>query len=125
MTPPAALATIAARLTDHLDVNPFLARLTAADIVNDLTNEGWTITTHDARPVAPRARESERLPDPTPEDHPYHDPNAPHRPAQGDQAAVLLRLDVLLDRAERGVLLPAEAALLRAHLTNTPRAPAA
>ncbi|MFE6689624.1 hypothetical protein ACFVFQ_24490 [Streptomyces sp. NPDC057743] len=124
MTPPAALATIAARLTDHLDVNPFLARLTAADIVNDLTTEGWTIT-QAARPVAPRARDAERLPGSTPDDHHHRHVNAPQRPAQGDQAAVLLRLDVLLDRAERGVLLPAEAALLRAHLTNAQRAPAA
>ncbi|MFE1770283.1 hypothetical protein [Streptomyces sp. NPDC059008] len=124
MTPPAALATIAARLTDHLDVSPVLARLTAADIVTDLTDEGWAIT-QAARPVAPRARDAERLSDPIPEDHHDCHANAPQRAVQRDQAPVRLRLDVLLDRAERGVLLPAEVTLLRTHPTAPQRAPAA
>ncbi|ARX85651.1 hypothetical protein SMD44_05115 [Streptomyces alboflavus] len=61
MTPPAARATIAAHLTDALDVPPHLATLTAADLADRLAVEGWEIssTTH-ARPVAPRARETSR-----------------------------------------------------------------
>ncbi|MEU5302239.1 hypothetical protein ACH4YO_23780 [Streptomyces noursei] len=59
MTPAAARATIAAHLTDALDVSPHLATLTAADLADRLAVEGWEITSpRHARPVAPRARES-------------------------------------------------------------------
>ncbi|WP_406321016.1 hypothetical protein [Streptomyces sp. NBC_00519] len=60
-TPAAARATIAAHLTDALDVAPHLATLTAADLADRLAADGWeiTCTTH-ARPVAPRARETSR-----------------------------------------------------------------
>ncbi|MFM9368160.1 hypothetical protein [Streptomyces sp. Da 82-17] len=59
MTTPAAVrATIAAHLTDALDVSPHLATLTAAELADRLAIEGWEITsTARARPVAPRARE--------------------------------------------------------------------
>ncbi|MFD9813731.1 hypothetical protein [Streptomyces sp. NPDC059080] len=59
MTPAAARATIAAHLTDALDVSPHLATLTAADLLDHLAIEGWEInSTRHARPVAPRARET-------------------------------------------------------------------
>lgn len=61
MTPPAARAVIAAHLTDALDVQPHLATLTAAELLDRLAIEGWEInTTPAARPVAPRAREASR-----------------------------------------------------------------
>ncbi|MEV5567580.1 hypothetical protein AB0L54_32700 [Streptomyces sp. NPDC052196] len=61
MTPDAARATIAAHLTDALDVHPHLATLTAAELLDRLAIEGWEISsTRHARPVAPRARETPR-----------------------------------------------------------------
>ncbi|EPH40350.1 hypothetical protein ABT390_13605 [Streptomyces aurantiacus] len=61
MTPAAARATIAAHLTDELDVPPHLATLTAASLADRLAIEGWEITsTTQPRPVAPRARETSR-----------------------------------------------------------------
>ncbi|WKX70030.1 hypothetical protein [Streptomyces sp. XD-27] len=61
MTPAAARAAIAAHLTDELDVQPHLATLTAASLLDRLAIDGWEITsTQHARPVAPRARESSR-----------------------------------------------------------------
>ncbi|WP_407838477.1 hypothetical protein ACE1OC_22285 [Streptomyces sp. DSM 116496] len=58
MTPPAARASIAAHLTDTLDVHPHLATLTAASLLDRLAIDGWEINSnHCARPVAPRARE--------------------------------------------------------------------
>ncbi|MEU2179699.1 hypothetical protein [Streptomyces thermolilacinus] len=61
MTPNAARATIAAHLTDALDVHPHLATLTASELLDRLARDGWQITvTRDARPVAPRARETSR-----------------------------------------------------------------
>ncbi|MEV0410297.1 hypothetical protein AB0I68_05645 [Streptomyces sp. NPDC050448] len=58
MTPPAARASIAAHLTDTLDVHPHLATLTAASLLDRLAIDGWEINSnHHARPVAPRARE--------------------------------------------------------------------
>ncbi|GGP35330.1 hypothetical protein ACIQWR_32400 [Streptomyces sp. NPDC098789] len=58
MTPPAARASIAAHLTDTLDVHPHLATLTAASLLDRLAIDGWEINSnHYARPVAPRARE--------------------------------------------------------------------
>ncbi|MFE2033058.1 hypothetical protein ACFXBB_07300 [Streptomyces scopuliridis] len=59
MTPAAARAVIAAHLTDALDVHPHLATLTATELLDRLAIEGWEInTTRQARPVAPRARET-------------------------------------------------------------------
>ncbi|WP_405659771.1 hypothetical protein [Streptomyces sp. RK9] len=59
MTPAAVRDTIAAHLTDALDVQPHLATLTAAELLDRLAIEGWEITTTEhARPVAPRAREN-------------------------------------------------------------------
>ncbi|MEL3944481.1 hypothetical protein [Streptomyces sp. LNU-CPARS28] len=60
MTPAAARASIAAHLTDELDVHPHLAALTAASLADRLAADGWEIntTTRHARPVAPRARET-------------------------------------------------------------------
>ncbi|MEU2393990.1 hypothetical protein [Streptomyces sp. NPDC007369] len=59
MNPPAARATIAAHLTDALDVHPHLATLTAAELLDRLAIDGWEIhCARDARPVAPRARET-------------------------------------------------------------------
>ncbi|MET7616980.1 hypothetical protein [Streptomyces sp. NPDC005408] len=61
MTPPAARASIAAHLTDALDVHPHLATLTAASLLDRLAIDGWEInSTRAARPVAPRAREARR-----------------------------------------------------------------
>ncbi|WP_369377638.1 hypothetical protein [Streptomyces sp. cg36] len=61
MTPDAARATIAAHLTDALDVHPHLATLTAAELLDRLAIEGWEINhARHARPVAPRARETSR-----------------------------------------------------------------
>ncbi|WP_435601738.1 hypothetical protein [Streptomyces sp. YPW6] len=61
MTPAAARATIAAHLTDALDMHPHLATLTAAELLDRLAIDGWEITTaRTARPVAPRARETSR-----------------------------------------------------------------
>ncbi|MFD9076024.1 hypothetical protein [Streptomyces lasiicapitis] len=61
MTPAAVRDTIAAHLTDALDVQPHLATLTAAELLDRLAIEGWEITsTTHARPVAPRAREASR-----------------------------------------------------------------
>lgn len=58
MTPDAARASIAAHLTDVLDVAPHLATLTAASLLDRLALDGWEITdTRAARPVASRARE--------------------------------------------------------------------
>ncbi|MEV0115560.1 hypothetical protein AB0H77_20330 [Streptomyces sp. NPDC050844] len=59
MTPAAARASIAAHLTDELDVHPHLAALTAQSLADRLAADGWEITTtRHARPVAPRARET-------------------------------------------------------------------
>ncbi|MEV0497490.1 hypothetical protein AB0I84_07835, partial [Streptomyces spectabilis] len=59
MTPAAASATIAAHLTDELDMHPDLAALTAVALVDRLAADGWQITApRPARPVAPRARET-------------------------------------------------------------------
>ncbi|MFI6055521.1 hypothetical protein ACIBCO_36225 [Streptomyces violascens] len=61
MTPAAARASIAAHLTDTLDVHPHLATLTAASLLDRLAIDGWEInSTRAARPVAPRAREASR-----------------------------------------------------------------
>ncbi|KOX16563.1 MULTISPECIES: hypothetical protein [unclassified Streptomyces] len=61
MTPPAARASIAAHLTDTLDVHPHLATLTAASLLDRLAIDGWELNSaHPARPVAPRARETSR-----------------------------------------------------------------
>lgn len=61
MTPAAARASLAATLTDELDVHPHLAALTAQSLTDRLTADGWEInSTRHARPVAPRARETSR-----------------------------------------------------------------
>ncbi|MEU5130011.1 hypothetical protein [Streptomyces mobaraensis] len=61
MTPAAARATIAAHLTDALNLHPHLATLTASELLDRLAQDGWTITDdRRARPVAPRARETSR-----------------------------------------------------------------
>ncbi|MBI0374748.1 hypothetical protein JBE27_00260 [Streptomyces albiflaviniger] len=61
MTPNAARAVIAAHLTDALDVPPHRATFTASELLDRLAADGWQITpTPDARPVAPRARETRR-----------------------------------------------------------------
>lgn len=61
MTPAAARASIAAHLTDTLDVHPHLATLTAASLLDRLAIDGWEINhARAARPVAPRARETSR-----------------------------------------------------------------
>ncbi|MEU5330899.1 hypothetical protein [Streptomyces parvus] len=58
MTPNAARASIAAHLTDELDLHPHLAALVAQTMSDRLTADGWEInSTRHARPVAPRARE--------------------------------------------------------------------
>ncbi|MFJ8334595.1 hypothetical protein [Streptomyces sp. NPDC094437] len=61
MTPNAARAALAAHLTDTLELPPHRATVTASELLDRLTAEGWEInTTPAARPVAPRARETSR-----------------------------------------------------------------